>query len=245
MKGVVLLSEIHPQGPALAHQTFVKEFARHFIARFQASVWHQLLETPAEFNSFSLTPEQFLEDMKAISTAVAGAGQSLVLRDWSHLDFIGYPFQAPSYSDRLCSLMSHHFELKHVCLIRHPIDQWLSMSKMYVFKDIQLEPFLYGYLSFLQANHSHEFIKYEDFTVDPEAALQHLSHTLELAYDPDWCTNWSGYNRVTGDVGARNRDIECICKKTYEHVEDALLNALECSARYQEILALTHYQHPR
>ena len=245
MRGVVLLSEIHPQGPVLAHQTFVEEFARHFIARFQASVWHQLLEVPAEFNSFGQSADQFTEDMKAINAAVARTGQRLVLRDWSHLDFVGYPFQTPSYSDQLCSLMGRHFDLRHVCLIRHPIDQWLSMSKLYVFKDVHLEHFLQGYLSYLQVNHSYEFIKYEDFTADPEAVLRHLSQTLELAYDPDWCTNWSGYDRVTGDVGARNQDAALICKSTYEQLEDALLNALECSPQYQEILTLTLYQHPK
>lgn len=244
MKGVVLLSEIHPLGPALAHSVFVEDFARHFMAVFQASVWHRLLETPAEFNPSAQTADRFLDDMLAIHAAAVKTGQRLVLRDWSQLDFIGHPFQAPAYADQLCSLLGRHIQLRHMCLIRHPVDQWLSMSNNYIFQDVQLEQFLQGYLAYLQVNQSYEFIKYEDFTADPAAVLQHLSQALALPYDPDWHTNWSTYDRVTGDAGARNQDVKRICPKTYEQIDDILLNAFACSPRYQEILTLTHYQHP-
>src|SRR5690606_22379105 len=80
LPGVCLLSEINPRG----------------VSRFnplrQAARWYGLLQ-PAEVTSLQDGNFQTLRQAIALIDARATARElTLVIRDWSHLDWIGFPF---------------------------------------------------------------------------------------------------------------------------------------------------------
>ena len=83
MAGVAVLSEVHPCDP------------QYKITR-QAAAWFRLLsedDTPwLRSLSARTPPEAFADIVVRLAERSAEQGRHLVLRDWSHLDFLGVPF---------------------------------------------------------------------------------------------------------------------------------------------------------
>ena len=87
MDNVVLLSEIHPKGAGM------------FNPLDQADRWYGLLnETDAL--EFRQSPPGFLQAIQRIEQRCRERGLRLVLRDWSHLDYTGVPFNRPDFQPR-------------------------------------------------------------------------------------------------------------------------------------------------
>jgi hypothetical protein len=57
--------------------------------------------------------------------------------------------------------------------VRHPLDQWLSLSQLAVVQGrLTLDGFLAGYRRFAEVASSIGFYRYEEFTAAPEAVMQ-------------------------------------------------------------------------
>jgi predicted O-linked N-acetylglucosamine transferase (SPINDLY family) len=193
MDGVVLLSEAHPDG--LSYIDPIR----------QAQEWFGLIDTDeAAAIRRSRTPFETLIDTAA--ERCRARGQQLVIRDWTHLDFTGVPFvRKPSYrlttSDRLARRFGCVIK---TATVRHPIDQWLSLNRLQIMQgELELRAFLRGYRTFAERAAEIGFVRYEDFTADPEGALQTLCQRLQLGFDPGYAERWPDYAKVTGDVADR------------------------------------------
>jgi len=188
MQNIVLLSEIHPLGVQM------------FNPLQQAAKWYGLLTSRdlARVKNGNLT---FLQSIQLITSRCAEQGLILVLRDWSHLDYTGVPFVRPGFRPRLVEALQPAFTVLRLATVRHPLDQWLSLSQNPVFRDT-LGParFLTGYRRFAKIAAVTGFLRYEDFTADPEAGLRDLCIRLRLPFDPGYRDRWMGYTRITGDV---------------------------------------------
>ena len=234
MKDTLLLSEIHPQGHSFIHP--VK----------QAHEWYDLLTR----NDFELLKQKkyggFDGAIRLIATRCGERRQHLLIRDWSHLDFIAVPFlPEPCFKFSLAEALQPHFNLQQIALVRHPIDQWLSLSKLGVMQGhLTFERYLTGYQEFARRAVQTGFVRYEDFTADPVAQTKLICEKLQLPFDRSFIFNWHNFHKITGDVKQRSRgsQIGKIRPLSRQDVSPALLEQFRADPRYRETLEWLGYQ---
>lgn len=232
MAGVLLLSEIHPLG------------TNQFNPLIQAQRWYGLLSSQDLRELKARGKIGFVDAIELIRQRAEDCSQRLVIRDWSHLDFTGVPFIAkPAHRLLTAEALAARFELLQVCTVRHPLDQWLSLSQLAVVQGrLTLNGFLAGYRRFAEVASSIGFYRYEEFTAAPEAVMQALCAALQLRCDYGFRERWRDYTFVTGDV-AGSRGGDAIQPVPRRPVGPDLLEAIAANADYQASLELLGYQH--
>ena len=234
MKNIMLLSEIHPLG------------TRWFNPLHQARQW---------FNVLTTSDIQWLNNKKDISFKYAIAlihekcemqNRVLVIRDWSYLDFIGVPFlKKPSYKLLTSEILSSDFTVKNTAIVRHPIDQWLSLRNLSVVQGkITLEKFLRGYLRFAKYCQETGYVRYEDFTTAPEKYVERLCGHLSINFDSTFIEKWWQYSRITGDINSRRGSRREIKPVPRQEMEKGLLEQFQRSSSYMESIEILGYRHP-
>ena len=233
MAGVVLLSEIHPLGTS------------HFNPLIQAQRWYGLLSTQDLIELKARGRVGFGDAIELIRRRAEDCSQRLVIRDWSHLDFTGVPFVArPAHRLLTAEALASRFELRQVCSVRHPLDQWLSLSQLAVVQGrLGLAAFLAGYRRFAQVASEIGFHRYEDFTEDPAAVMRSICAGLQLKFDRGFAERWRDYTFVTGDVSGRRAGGE-IRPVPRRPLAPDLLATLAANEDYQASLELLGYEHP-
>ncbi|TWU42180.1 O-linked N-acetylglucosamine transferase, SPINDLY family protein [Novipirellula artificiosorum] len=187
MKGVCFLSEIHPLG------------TRHFHPLRQAAEWYGLVDAAEIRELESDEVDGFAKALAMIAGRAEKRRLSLVVRDWSHLDFVGFPFVSKprlrfSWEDVITE------QEKRCATVRHPLDQYLQCREMKALGDAWDEAaFWRGTRAFAESVQQMPWFRYEDFLEDPQATLADVCRTLAIAYDPDWQQKWHQYTNMTGD----------------------------------------------
>jgi hypothetical protein len=228
MGGVVLLSEIHPLG------------VRRFDPLRQAHAWYGLLTT-ADLERVRRERLAFTDAIGLIAERCADRGLSLVLRDWSHLDYTGVPFVKPSWRSQMAHTLARDFELVRTSTVRHPLDQWLSLSTKPAFVGrLDPEQYLCGVERFALEARATGFSRYEDFTHDPDPVLQSICAALDIGFDPAYRERWAYYSNVTGDVapGRAGQVIEALPRQA---VDPAVERRIQALPPYRRILELLGY----
>jgi hypothetical protein len=195
MNGVAVLSEIHPAGAAI-HYPFYDPLE-------QAMRWYRLIE-PAEREQLGrTTPERFADAIALIRERAEARGLALVIRDWTQLDYLGAPFrrETAARSETIAAL-EDRFTIRAFASVRHPIGQWLSLRRIPGTAELTLETFLAGYRRFAEEAVRTGFVRYEDFTAEPETILREIAAALALSYDPGFVDRWPDYRNMTGDTPA-------------------------------------------
>jgi predicted O-linked N-acetylglucosamine transferase (SPINDLY family) len=230
MDGVVLLSEAHPNGTGWIDPVV------------QARDWFGLIDA-AEAEQLRAEARPFETLVALAATRCQSAGQTLVVRDWTHLDYTGVPFMTPSYAlttrDVLASIFDRVFA---TATVRHPIDEWLSLDRLsLVHGRLSVADYLHGYRAFAEVVQDIGFVRYEDFTHDPDGVLQTLCARLALPFDPGYRTRWADYTWITGDVsrdGPPQRQIRPTRPKPYD---PDLVQAFRASSDFAPALELLGY----
>jgi hypothetical protein len=234
MSGIVLLSEIHPLG------------TQHFNPVIQAQRWFGLL-SGQDLSDLRARGGRirFVDAIGLIHQRSTEHGQQLVIRDWSHLDFTGVPFVAkPSFRLLTAEALASRFELRQVCTVRHPLDQWLSVSRLVVVQGrLPLDTFLAGYRRFAEHAARVGFMRYEDFIAKPAPFMKSLCARMHLRFDRHFAGRWYDYTTITGEVsgGRGGAEIQPVPRRP---VEPKLLDALAANDDYRVSLDLLGYQHP-
>ena len=162
-------------------------------------------------------------------------GLSLVLRSHSHIDFFTGPFTADT------SFVSNSLAPRHRLLelfsVRHPLDSWISMTKMgwdKHFRFHSFSEFCRRGIAMTQSLVNVPVLRYEEFTLEPENSMKFISNLLELCYDQDHLLklesiSLSGNSGRSGDdIGPRLRqtiptniqeELELICDKDSSYIE--------------------------
>ena len=234
MQDVVLLSEIHPQG------------VQWFNPLQQAQQW---------FNLFSEEEIKAIEQQGGVSFADAidlihqkclHQGKHLIIRDWSHLDFMAAPFLAcPTNKITINEVLGDKFNIREFNTTRHPIDQWLSLSRLSIMQEkLTLEAFLAGYRKFAELCIGIGFIRYEDFIDNPTAKMKELCDHLDTPFDPSFIDKWWDYKTISGDVKSVRGDKKEIKRVPRYPVSAELLNKFANNSDYQAIIAILGYNHP-
>jgi len=229
MRDVVLLSEIHPLG------------LRMFNPLEQAHAWYGLLK-PGDLQVAESGKLNFVEAIELISKRCLEQGKTLVLRDWSHLDFTGVPFVQPGYRSLLVESLQPNFRLIRHATVRHPLDQWLSLARQEIYRK-RLGPvqFLKGCGEFADLAVSAGFSRYEDFTKNSDEILQEVCKALKLRFDADYAGKWQAYTNVTGDVlpGRAGQEITCLDRQPADPAEVSSFRSLP---EYQATIRKLAYQ---
>jgi hypothetical protein len=194
MRGVTVLSEIHPEGARAALE---------FDPVFQAQYWFKLLP---DAEARALGEAGFAARIARIAERAGEQGERLVLRDWSHLDFHGRPIlPGPTGGPALAESLGSAFRLVRTCTVRHPAAQWLSWRRFMPEAGIALGDFMAGVRAFARMAAELGFLRYEDFSLNPDHALAELAWRLEVPFDPGWAYRWLFCRAVTGDLDSLGR----------------------------------------
>ncbi|MCK5683520.1 sulfotransferase, partial [bacterium] len=231
MDNISLLSEIHP---------FAMQM---FNPLKQAKEWFEVFPDDDIKNIAARTYIGFKEAIQIINRKCIDKGLTLVLRDWSHLDFTGLPFlKSPSYELLTAKVLKHDFEIINFCTVRHPIDQWLSFKNLGIMKEhLDLQAYLTGYRKFAEKCHEIGFIKYEDITRDPETGIKSLCEKLEIDYDPAFVDKWWQYTTITGDTNSQRGFKKEIKFMPRRPMEDGLLEKFENNEDYKKSIEILGY----
>lgn len=229
MEGIALLSEVHPLGTRLIDPAE------------QAARWHGLLR-PAEVSRWAGGRGRYDELIALLAARSAERGKTLLLRDWSHLDFLGVPFAEPSFSSRSAQLLGARFELRRSATVRHPADQWASQQRLDVLRGrVDEGTYLRGCRAFAALAAEIGFVRYEDFTRDPDAELRRLCERLGAPYDGGWRRGYRTYAKVTGDAETMARAVGEIRPARRREPEPAVLERFRASEDYAEACRLLGY----
>lgn len=189
MRGVALLSEVHPA-----------EFLQHTRPLLQAKIWHGLVTDDDVARWQAAGRIDLGEALAMIAQRARDRGDALVLRDWSHLDYVGVPYTVPRLGHALADALAGRADVSSIATVRHPVDQWLSLTRLgQVAERLTLPNYIRGVDAFSRWCAEHGFVRYEDFTHDPEPALRTICAGLGIEYDDGWRDRWSAYDKVTGD----------------------------------------------
>lgn len=236
MKNIILLSEINPHGAQWSEYNPLD----------QAHNWFKLL-LPEDVQKIK---EQggisFDEAIELINRRCLDKELVLVIRDWSHLDFFAIPFlPSPSYLLSTSLALNNKFDVIAKSIVRHPIDQWLSIRMLDVLKGkLALADFLKGYLRFAEYGKKIGFIRFEDFTMNPEREMESLCSQLSIPFDPTFIGKWSGYTTITGDNYSERGYRREIKPMPRRNMENGLIDQFEKNPDYLKSIEMLNYGHP-
>ncbi len=234
MPRVALLSEIHPAG------------LRNFNPLRQAFEWHGLLTTKDVEDFRKSGRMDFADAIDLVWRRCEAKHLKLVIRDWNHLDFHGLPYLAqPTRTLMTSDLLGKRFRLLRFCTVRHPIDHWLSLSKLATIAGkMSIDQFCVGCLGFAEHAVKIGFVRYEDFTREPAVGMQKICAALDVEFDPTFQRRWQNYTKITGDTTGSRGGKEKIVPLARKPVEPALLEQFDASESYHRANALLGYGHP-
>lgn len=190
MTGVALLSEIHPKGMTEYHPLL------------QAVKWYGLVPLAEARQLAADCPADFARAMGTVLRHAKARGLRVVVRDWTHLDYTGVPYMPPSYRLTCHEALSAIAPTRHAATVRHPVAQWLSLMRLPSMATTRMPPedFMVGYLRFAREAAAMGFIRFEDFTRNPDAELRSLCAMIGLPFDPGYSRRWSDIRTITGDT---------------------------------------------
>ena len=192
--GNILLSEVHPRGS-------------HYSPLIQARDWFGLI-TEDEYEEFlQKNQHNYLKAIQLISGRCNERGFNLIIRDWTHIDFTPGPYPVqPVYRLSQYDYLKDHFNIRHMALVRDPVDTYLSLSRLPEYRGkLSFSDYLKGYSLFANIAMETGFVRYEDFCDNPRHSLRHICNTLEVNYTDDFLNHYLSYATITGDIYAPNQ----------------------------------------
>ena len=232
-RDIILLSEIHPIGPEIRKKMGVEPDWGDPL--YQLYNWYHLLDIK-EYNEIKNSNLNFLSKIKFINDKIKNQKKTLIIRDWSFIDFFGRPYVKPNQKLSLYEILSSDFKIKNIFLIRDPIEMFIScIQKLVFFQDnYTFDIFLDGYGSYLKNIKYDEFIIFEKFVQNPSLNLKKVSKILNFKFDENYSQNLEHTN-VTGDIQASKSINITNYKKKYDLLSKDQTEKINKNVKYLEI----------
>ena len=188
MPGHVLLSEVNPRWA-------------WFNPLAQAKDWFKLISDEELSQLKQSGVISYLDAIRLISSKCEARGLNLIIRDWSHVDFTPGPYPVPPiYHLAQYDLLKTRFDIKHIAIVRHPLDSFLSLAHLFDYRGrLDYSIYLQGFRKFAEIASQFGYVRYEDFCDNPTLSMEHICEALELHYDPTFLARYNNYQFVTGD----------------------------------------------
>ncbi|MBV6634182.1 MAG: hypothetical protein KI792_14235 [Alphaproteobacteria bacterium] len=244
--GAATFSEIHPRGPAYINRMEPgRGHLFHIVHQAEEYYGTTMPDSPpsaaldeAENNEHWLC--QVIDHFQS-------AGRPVVIRDWPHLDFHGWP-EAERADQRMVTrdLLAKHYSIRAVTLVRHPLAMFMSLIGMQRYQDKLLNPqeinhFLLGYLAFAKAIETTPIFQHEAFIEAPDQVDREMISGLGLSRaDESEATDLAIAPALTGDRSGRTSS--GITKGTAKDVPLPMLTFFEQQPSYQELLERLGYE---
>jgi hypothetical protein len=244
MQGVILLSEVHPLGKSMARNRS-PEAATTFSPLSQAHRWFGLFdEGEIERIGQEYARMTFADEIGLIASRCAERGYRLVLRDYNNVDFTGVQFKSsPPHRFLTHEALRQRFNINRAFTVRHPIDQWMSLSRYLKGVEIDLGAYLRGCRVFAETAREKGFVRYEDFSENPDDQLRILCDRLAIPFSGQWRDRWQAYTNITGDRDAMAGSRE-IKPRQRPALEPEVIAKFESNEDYRKIIELLDYRHP-
>ena len=184
---VVLLSEVHPLAHLRLHAP---------INSYQPTDVIQQLSLARNGRDPALCIAAWQGSILALQAAISQQNKILVLRSHSHIDFFCGGLAAEE--SMVSRSLRPNAALLELLTVRHPLDSWLSILTNgwhQHFAGANFTSFCRRALRMLDACPAMPWLRYEEFSLNPAAALQEIAVVLQL--DP-------------GNNDLRNHDIQAI-----------------------------------
>ena len=186
--GNVMLSEIHPRWS-------------YYDPLIQARDWFGLISERERQEFLARYGYDYPKAIQLIASRCIERGLHLIMRDWTHVDFFAGPFPVkPVHGLSQYAVLKNHFDIRHIALVRHPIDACLSLRKLPPYKDITAHDFLSRYQFFAGIAQQVGFVRYEDFCDNPVPVIASVCKTLGVNYSEEFLGKYKSYTTITGDV---------------------------------------------
>jgi hypothetical protein len=236
LPGVALLSEVNPAA--------VKLFPS-FDPLYQDANWlHLLTNSDVErFSGMDLgQTETFRALIQVFYDRARSSNRHLVIRDYNYVEFIGAPYTTtPPRRMLLRDALPSAIPTSSIALIRHPTDQWISLSKHLQPSDVSPRAFCDAYAAFLRELGTTPVFKYEEFIANPEDQFRSMCRHLHLPFAPSFKEDFHQFDGVTGDL-SRLRD-QSIALPPRKSVPPEVMEEFQSADSFHFILANTGYQH--
>ena len=173
-------------------------------------------------------------------------GDTLVLRDWAHLDYTGFPFvPTPGYSPLLYPELAESFDIIRISTTRsrYPVaepDTTGRDTRTASSGVSGLDQFLIDYRKYAELCVETGFICYEDFLRKPELAMHKLCEHLQIKFDPGFINKWHDYKTIAGDINSP-RSSDKIKMPPKRPVEPELRKKFLANADYHRACELLGY----
>jgi hypothetical protein len=182
-----MLSEIHPRWS-------------YYDPLSQARDWFGLISEQERQEFLARNGYDYIKAIQLLGARCTERGQHLIIRDWTHVDFFAGPFPAkPIYRLSQYEVLKNHFDIRHIALIRHPVDTCLSLRKLPPYKDITANDFLGRYRAYATLAQQVGFVRYEDFCDNPVPVIASVCKTLGVNYSDEFIEKYKNYITITGD----------------------------------------------
>lgn len=168
----------------------------------------------------------------------------LVLRSHSHIDFFTGPF--PAMSSLVSKSLASRHSLLELFSVRHPLDSWISMTKMgwdKHFRFVSFAEFCRRCLAMTKALVDMPILRYEDFTLAPQKTLQMICKELELSYSEDGLSSLGSIS-LSGNSGRGSDRISPRLRQSIPESiqkELAILHESTMDSPYIQLCALLGY----
>ena len=233
-QGVAVLSEVHPLGWATLDPLA------------QARDWFGLIED-ADLHGRDALP--YADALALIAEKARRKRRALAIRDWGHLDFMPIGMRLkPARASVQADALAGRFDLIRIATVRHPLDQWLSLTAMLGAegrppRQAELEAWLDGMEAFAAMAAATGFVRYEDIAADPASGMEELCRKLDLPFDPARLAGWRETTQFsTGAVPGRAASSATIERLAPRPAPPHILHRLNRDRRYRQALDRLGYE---
>jgi hypothetical protein len=137
----------------------------------------------------------------ALAAKVKEANKILVLRSHSHIDF--FTGAQPESDHFISRVLRDTFAINEILTVRHPLDSWISIQREgwdRHFRFGTFEEFCRRALLLVEASRGLPFIRYEEFTINPDQTIRTICDALGINHSDSQSMALDKIN-LSGDSG--------------------------------------------
>ncbi len=219
----------------------LSEINTKYICPTQPNTPHQQVK---DWYNIDISETNTLEEVSEIFGYCETHSKILIVRDWSFGSFVPLrynefqPTNTLNTVDDIVNKFPNKFEV--ICMVRNPIDIWLSMRySEKAFYDKKLD-FLLKFTEDV-LNRKLEIIKYEDFCDNPAGVLEKIYKKIGISTPETLKLT----NKVIGDTNypssSRGSELNYVSRLERREVTDKDFIFLKEETRFSDITTLLNY----